>query len=426
MCGIVGVASREGAVDEGLVCRMRDRLTHRGPDDKGMWRSADGRLVLAQRRLSIIDLSPGGHQPMTDPVTGATVTFNGEIYNYRELRVELEALGCAFRTSSDTEVLLAAHREWGHRFLEKLNGMFAFGLFKYPLSTCRGCAANPGSKERPELYQWGTGQQLSADRVLQRLSRPLGSGHLSSPSRSQVRVQQTSHMISTLIKPGFSVGQGGSRSTGDEGPGLLRRILGRGRLNFPGRWRFGGPGRVGARARGHSGVRSPRLQDADGAAFLVDGGSSSTSAKATRTARERRRIRRPADHDCRGLARGVRAPDRGTIPRLPASQAGLLPQHRGHVARTGGAGDRGTRPDAVVQVIWCVPRRSRATSGVGRRHRSKFARELGWRFWKRRRSRPGDAARDQPGGDAGLQRQAGACSPKEMPFEKSGARTEWR
>ena len=213
-----------------------------------------------------------------------------------------------------------------------------------------------------------------------------------------------------------------------KGPGLLRRLLGRARHERSGdRWRFGGHGRVGARPRGHSGVRSPRLQNADGAAFLVDGRRSGTSAPATRTARERRRIRRPADHHCRGLARGVRARTGRRSRGCPASQARLLPQRRYHVARTGGAGDRGTRPNVVVQVIWCVHRRSRATSGVGRRNRSKFAPELDRRFWKRARSRPGDAARHQPGSDERLQRQVVLPGlPKEMPFEKSGARTGWR
>ena len=190
-----------------------------------------------------------------------------------------------------------------------------------------------------------------------------------------------------------------------KGPGLLRRLLGRRRHEPPGPMAIRRPGRVGARPRGHSGVHSPRLQNADGAAFLVDGRSSGTSAQATRTARERRRIRRPADHHCRGLARGVRARTGRRSRGCPASHARLLPQHRYHVARTGGAGDGGTRPNAVVQVIWCVHRRSRATSGVGRRNRSKFAPELGRRFWRRGRSRPGDAARHQPGGDDELQRQ---------------------
>ena len=215
---------------------------------------------------------------------------------------------------------------------------------------------------------------------------------------------------------------------GDEGPGLLRRLLGRRRHE-----RSGTDGDSAAMEESAldladiQGFVLRALQNADGAAFPVDGRNSGTSAQATRTARERRRIRRPADHDCRGLARGVRARTGRRSRRCPASQARLLPQRRYHVARTGGAGDRGTRPDAVVQVIWCVHRRSRATSGVGRRYRSKLAPELGRRFWKRGRSRPGDAARHQPGGDG--RATATGCvrgSPREMPFERSGARTGWR
>ena len=89
----------------------------------------------------------------------------------------------------------------------------------------------------------------------------------------------------------------------------------------------------------------------------------------------------------------------------PASQARLLPQRRRHVARTGGAGGGEARSNAVVQVIWCVRRRSRAASGVGRRDRTELARELGGRVWKGARSRPGDVARHQPRSDGGLQRQ---------------------
>jgi asparagine synthase (glutamine-hydrolysing) len=129
MCGIVGVAAQGSTVDDALVARMRDTMTHRGPDDAGLWSSPDRQVVLAQRRLAIIDLSPGGHQPMTDRVTGSTVTFNGEIYNFLELKAELAATGHSFHTESDTEVLLAAHREWGTSFLSRLNGMFALGLF---------------------------------------------------------------------------------------------------------------------------------------------------------------------------------------------------------------------------------------------------------------------------------------------------------
>ena len=191
-----------------------------------------------------------------------------------------------------------------------------------------------------------------------------------------------------------------------KGPGLLRRLLGRARHEPLGT--DGDSAAVEGSALDLADIqgfvlrayRMPMVRH-----FLLTVGSSGTSAPATRTARERRRIRRPADHHCRGLARGVRARTGRRSRGCPASQARLLPQHRYHVARTGGAGDRGTRPNAVVQVIWCVHRRSRATSGVGRRNRTKFAPELDRRFWKRARSRPGDAARHQPGSDERLQRQ---------------------
>ena len=153
-----------------------------------------------------------------------------------------------------------------------------------------------------------------------------------------------------------------------------------------------------------SGVRAPRLQDADGASFLVDCRSSRRGSPAARTPCRRRRSRRSADHDSRGLAGGVRARAGRRPSGCAASQARLLPERRHHVAGTGGAGDGGTGPNALFQVIWCVHRRRRATRGVGRRNRTKFAPELDRRFWRRARSRPGDAARHQPGGDERLQR----------------------
>ena len=141
-------------------------------------------------------------------------------------------------------------------------------------------------------------------------------------------------------------------------------------------WRFGGPGRVGARPRGHSGVHSPRLQNADGAAFLADGRNSGTSAQATRTARKRRRIRGPANHDRRDWYVGW-PPDPQTIPRTPRVVSPTIALTSVSLfARPGCAGDQRTRPNTLFQVIWCVHRRSRATSGVGRRYRSKFAAEL--------------------------------------------------
>jgi len=130
MCGICGIVRTDGmGADPALVQTMADTLRHRGPDDEGLWCSPDRRVALGHRRLSIIDLSPAGHQPMTDQSGRLWIAFNGEIYNYLELREELRALGHAFRTATDTEVILEAYREWGLDGVKKLNGMFAFALY---------------------------------------------------------------------------------------------------------------------------------------------------------------------------------------------------------------------------------------------------------------------------------------------------------
>ncbi len=128
MCGIAGILElRPGAVpDRDALARMTDFLTHRGPDSGAL--HFDGPLGLGHRRLSIIDLAHGT-QPMLDPTGRYALCFNGEIYNYLELRQELEGLGCRFRTDSDTEVLLEACRVWGTAAPERLNGMFAFAFW---------------------------------------------------------------------------------------------------------------------------------------------------------------------------------------------------------------------------------------------------------------------------------------------------------
>lgn len=128
MCGIVGIINRDrdrSCAEERLLA-MRDQLVHRGPDDQGIY--LDANLGLGHRRLSIIDLS-SGHQPMMTEDSGLCVVFNGEIYNYKSLRVELEARGCMFRTNSDTEVLLHLYREYGDQGVERLNGIFAFAIW---------------------------------------------------------------------------------------------------------------------------------------------------------------------------------------------------------------------------------------------------------------------------------------------------------
>ena len=129
VCGITGIVARGGVGRCEWLESAAAALRHRGPDAGGLWRSADGRAAFAHRRLSVIDLGPSGDQPMQDAAGRASIVFNGEIYNYRELRAELLARGCAFRSQSDTEVILAAYGEWGADCLSRLEGMFAFALY---------------------------------------------------------------------------------------------------------------------------------------------------------------------------------------------------------------------------------------------------------------------------------------------------------
>lgn len=137
MCGIFGVVSRNGWLSPDLLERATRTLAHRGPDDSGSvvmdCGSAEScQIGFAHTRLSIIDLSPLGHQPMQDPSTGNWIVFNGEIYNFRELRRDLESAGSKFCSQSDTEVVLAAYRAWGEECLARLRGMFAFALWDAP------------------------------------------------------------------------------------------------------------------------------------------------------------------------------------------------------------------------------------------------------------------------------------------------------
>jgi asparagine synthase (glutamine-hydrolysing) len=153
-------------------------MTHRGPDDVGEWWSDDGRAGLAQRRLSIIDLSPAGHQPMHDASNTLSVIFNGEIYNFTDLREELIAKGHAFKSHSDTEVILVAYREWGTECLARFNGMFAFALFDSRQQTV--FLARDRAGEKPLFYHLTRGvlrfgselKALLADPTLPRRIEP--------------------------------------------------------------------------------------------------------------------------------------------------------------------------------------------------------------------------------------------------------------
>ncbi|CAN0618924.1 asparagine synthase (glutamine-hydrolysing) [Burkholderia multivorans] len=150
MCGITGLVHLDGkAVSLDVLKGMTDAIAHRGPDGEGHW--VERNVGLGHRRLAIIDLSPGGHQPMVWADGRYVVTYNGELYNFRELRAELEKLGVHFRSRSDTEVLLAAVATWGlEKALTRFNGMFAFAL--WDRQTCTLMLARDRYGVKPLYY----------------------------------------------------------------------------------------------------------------------------------------------------------------------------------------------------------------------------------------------------------------------------------
>lgn len=127
MCGIAGIFSFNPADVAASLHQLQGSLQHRGPDGSGSWKSADGRLGLSHNRLTILDLTDCGQQPLQ--FMHYTIVFNGAIYNYRELKQQLQSQGYRFETATDTEVIPAAYHYWGMEFLHKLDGMFAFALF---------------------------------------------------------------------------------------------------------------------------------------------------------------------------------------------------------------------------------------------------------------------------------------------------------
>jgi len=155
MCGFVAVVELTGRpVEEMPLRRMLATIVHRGPDDAGV--AIDGSVGLAFRRLSILDLSPLGHQPMETTDGHLTIVYNGEIYNFVELRAELEKLGHAFRSTGDTEVLLAAYRQWGPECLARLNGMWSFVIHDRLRGVLFGSRDRFGIKP---MYRWTNGRQ---------------------------------------------------------------------------------------------------------------------------------------------------------------------------------------------------------------------------------------------------------------------------
>lgn len=150
MCGIAGIVSLQGTAGAEAVRAMTARLVHRGPDADGLW--SDGSCALGHRRLSIIDLSDAGRQPMSNDDESVWITFNGEIYNFRSLRADLQGLGHAFRTRTDTEVILRAYDQWGDGCIRRLRGMFAFALWDRPRR--RLLLARDRVGKKPLFYAW--------------------------------------------------------------------------------------------------------------------------------------------------------------------------------------------------------------------------------------------------------------------------------
>jgi len=170
MCGIVGYVSINKQVPRPLLVQMRDTLRHRGPDDEGAWWSEDGLVALGHRRLAIIDLSSAGRQPMTDSSGRLQIVFNGEIYNYQEVRRELETRGHVFRTATDTEVILEAYLEWGDDCLRHFNGMFAFAL--HDRTRRRLLLARDRAGEKPLFYRHENGTLVFASELKALLADP--------------------------------------------------------------------------------------------------------------------------------------------------------------------------------------------------------------------------------------------------------------
>jgi asparagine synthase (glutamine-hydrolysing) len=206
MCGVAGLINLDGApVSQEVLKAMTDAIAHRGPDGEGQW--AEGNVGLGHRRLAIIDLSPAASQPMVSADQRFVLSYNGEVYNYRELRAELEAEGIRFHSQSDTEVLLNALIRWGSKAINRLNGMFAFALWdrrerrlwlardRYgikPLyyaavgntlafgSEQKAILAQPGFARRldkPALLEYFTFQNIFTDRTLLQGVKIFPAGH---------------------------------------------------------------------------------------------------------------------------------------------------------------------------------------------------------------------------------------------------------
>lgn len=169
MCGITGIFNINGEpVSVNILQKMTDSLSHRGPDGEGVW--TEGFAGLGHRRLAIIDLSPLGSQPMQNDSGDLIITYNGELYNYMNLKVELEALGYKFHSKTDTEVILKSFEAWGSDCVHKFNGMFAFAIWDRKKSAIFIARDRYGIK--PLYYFFKNGKLIFASEIKALLQHP--------------------------------------------------------------------------------------------------------------------------------------------------------------------------------------------------------------------------------------------------------------
>ena len=191
MCGIAGYAAAEGVrLSAEALGPMLERLAHRGPDDQGHYATAD--VVLGHRRLSVIDLS-AGHQPLSGARPTTVLVVNGEIYNYRELRRELERAGHSFRTASDSEVAAHAYDRWGDAFLDRLDGMFALALWDEARQ--RLLLARDRLGEKPLFYTERVGILIFASELSALLAHP------NIPQRYSTRWRSLNTWLWSMCRP---------------------------------------------------------------------------------------------------------------------------------------------------------------------------------------------------------------------------------
>ena len=255
MCGIAGLINLSNApVSPVVLQKMTDAIAHRGPDSEGHW--IEGNVGIGHRRLAIIDLSPAGHQPMVSADHRYLLSYNGEVYNFREIRTELEAKGYWFRSKTDSEVVLNALAEWGHKALTRFNGMFALALWdrkertlllardRYgikPLyvsqqgktfafgSEQKAIWAMPGfirRMDKPALLEYFTFQNIFTDRTLVEDIQLLPAGHYATLDlkHAQPTLRQTQYWDYNFCEPNE---QGSDEEYREELDRLFRQAVNR-------------------------------------------------------------------------------------------------------------------------------------------------------------------------------------------------------